>query len=189
MSSLSKSAEQRATRDREPRGRNGRARRHGAETRSSRGEPGATTGPQQGLGIQIQIRQRGRRRPAGANLACSPSPDLKSYAGVQSAEDNLGRSDVAFARNRFAEGAQNGQRVRMRSPVGAPDNWGVRDVLAKKRVQVGPIVQKFGLDLRLSAVSSSLRRMRGTDGNIQGSVGVAQGRGEDVCGPQVRARD
>ena len=31
--------------------------------------------------------------------------------------------------------------------------------------------------------------MRGADGDIQGSVGVAQGRGEDVCGPQVRARD
>ena len=174
MSSLSKSAEQRATRDREPRGKNGRARRRGTGTGSSRGEPGATADPQQGLDIQIQIRQRSRRRPAGANLACSPSPDLKSYAGVQSVEDNLGRSDVAFARNRFAEGAQNGQRVRMRSPVGAPDNWGVRDVLAKKRVQVGPIVQKFGLDLRLSAVSSSLRRVRGTDGDIQGSVGVAE---------------
>ena len=78
-------------------------------------------------------------------------------------EDNLSRSDVAFARNRFTEGAQNGQRIRMRSPVGAPDNWGVRNVLAKKRVQVGPIVQKFGLDPRLSAVSSSLRRMRGAD--------------------------
>ena len=108
---------------------------------------------------------------------------------MQSVEDNLGRSGVAFARNRFAEGAQNGQRVGMRSPVGAPDNWGVRDVLAKKRVQVGPIVLKFGLDFRLSAVSSSLRRVRGADGDILGSVGVAQGRGEDVCGPQVRARD
>ena len=54
---------------------------------------------------------------------------------------------------------------------------------------MGPIVLMFGLDPRLSAVSTSLRRMRGTDGDIQGSVGVAQGRGEDVCGPQVRARD
>ena len=54
---------------------------------------------------------------------------------------------------------------------------------------MGPIVLKFGLDRRLSAVSTSLRRVRGTDGDIQGSVGVAQGRGEDVCGPQVRARD
>ena len=108
---------------------------------------------------------------------------------MQPVKDNLGRSDVAFARNRFAEGAQNGQRVGMRSPVGAPDNWGVRDVLPKKRVQMGPIVLKFGLDPRLSAVSTSLRRVRGADGDVQGSVGVAQGRGEDVCGPQVRARD
>ena len=108
---------------------------------------------------------------------------------MQPVKDNLGRSDVAFARNRFAEGAQNGQRVGMRSPVGAPDNWAVRDVLTKERVQMGPIVLMFGLDPRLSAVSTSLRRMRGADGDIQGSVGVAQGRGEDVCGPQIRARD
>ena len=54
---------------------------------------------------------------------------------------------------------------------------------------MGRVVLMFGLDPRLSAVSTSLRRVRGADGDIQGSVGVAQGRGEDVCGPQVRARD
>ena len=108
-----------------PGGRDGRASRHRTGTWGSRGEPGATAGPQQGLGIQIQIHQRSSRWPAGANLACCPSPNLKSYAGVQPVKDNLGRSDVAFARNGFAEGAQNGQRVGMRSPVGAPDDWTV----------------------------------------------------------------
>ena len=81
------------------------------------------------------------------------------------------------------------KRVGMRSPVGAPDNWAVRDVLTKERVQMGPIVLMFGLDPRLSAVSTSLGGVRGANGDIQGSVGVAQSRGEDVCGPQVRARD
>ena len=104
-------------------------------------------------------------------------------------KDNLGRGDVAFARNGFAEGAQNGQRVRVRSPVGAPDNWAVRDVLTKERVQVGPIVLVFGLNPGKGAVSTSLTSVRGADGDIQGSVGVAQGRGEDVCGPQVGAKD
>ena len=104
-------------------------------------------------------------------------------------KDNLGRGDVAFARNGFAEGAQNGQRVGVRSPVGAPDNWAVRDVLTKERVEVGPIVLEFGLNPGQCAVSTSLASVRGADGDIQGSVGVAQGRGEDVCGPQVRARD
>ena len=65
----------------------------------------------------------------------------------------------------------------------------VRDVLTKERVQVGPIVLVFGLNPGQGAVSTSLTRVRGADGDIQGSVGVAQGRGEDVCGPQVRARD
>ena len=73
---------------------------------------------------------------------------------MQPVKDNLGRSDVAFARNGFTEGAQNGQRVGMRSPVGAPDNWAVRDVLTKERVQMGPIVLMLSLDPRLSAVST-----------------------------------
>ena len=67
---------------------------------------------------------------------------------MQPVKDNLGRSDVAFARNGFTEGAQNGQRVGVRSPVGAPDNWAVRDVLTKERVQMGPILLMFGLDPR-----------------------------------------
>ena len=121
-----------------PGGRDGRASRHRTGTKGSRGEPGATADSQQGLGNQIQVHQRSSRRPTGANLACCPSPDLKSYAGVQPVKDNLGRSDVAFARNGFTEEAQNGQRVGMRSPVGAPDNWAVRDVLTKERVQMGP---------------------------------------------------
>ena len=190
MSSLSKSTWQRATRDREPRGRNGRARRHGTGTGSSRGEPGADSRPPTGarhpnpdpperadVGQQARTWRAVRRQISRVMLECSRWK-------TTSAEATLRLRAIDLLR-----GAQNGQRVRMRSPVGAPDDWGVRDVLAKKRVQVGPIVQKFGLDLRLSAVSSSLRRVRGTDGDIQGSVGVAQGRGEDVCGPQVRARD
>ena len=98
-------------------------------------------------------------------------------------KDNLSRSDVAFARNGFAERAQNGQRVGVRSPVGAPDNWGIRDILAKKGGQVGAIMLKFGLDPGLSAVNASLGGMRGANGDIQCSVGIAQSRGEDVSGP------
>ena len=175
-----------------------RQRYQGAETaepidteqeQGGREEPGATIDTQQGLSTQFQFHQRSSRWPAGANLTRCSSPDLKSDAGVQPVKDNLGRGDVAFARNGFAEGAQNGQRVGMRSPVGAPDNWAVRDVLTKERVQMGPIVLVFGLNPGQGAVSTSLTRVRGADGDIQGSVGVAQGRGEDVCGPQVRARD
>ena len=70
---------------------------------------------------------------------------------------------LRFARNGVAERAQNGQRVGMRSPVGAPDNWGVRDVLAEKSGQVGPIVLKFGLDPGLSAVNTSLGGVRGAN--------------------------
>ena len=108
---------------------------------------------------------------------------------MQPVKDNLGRGDVAFARNGFAEGAQNGQRVGMRSPVGAPDDWAIRDILTKERVEVGPIVLEFGLNPGQCAVGTSLTSVRRADGDIQGSVGIAQGRGEDVCGPQVRARD
>ena len=47
-------------------------------------------------------------------------------------EDDFGRGNVAFARDGFAEKAQNGQRVRVRSPIGTPHDRGVGDVLAKE---------------------------------------------------------
>ena len=124
--------------------------------RAAGGEPGTGTSLRQGLGIQVQVGRESSHRPAGTNLTCRTSPDLKCDAGVQSVKDNLSRSNVAFARNGFAERAQNGQRVGVRSPVGAPDNWGIRDVLAKKGGQVGAIMLKFGLDPGLSAVNTSL---------------------------------
>ena len=133
--------------------------RHGGQQARTRREE---TGPRQGLGIQIQVDRESGHRPAGANLTCSTSPDLKCDAGVQSVEDDLGRSDVAFARNGFAERAQNGQRVGVRSPVGAPDNWGVRDVLAKKGGQVGAIMLKFGLDPWTGCSQHQPRRRAGS---------------------------
>ena len=78
---------------------------------------------------------------------------------------------------------KNGQRVGMRSPIGTPDDRGVRDVLAEKGGKVRAIVLEFGLDPGLSAVNTSLRGVRGANGHIQCSVGISQGRGEDVSGP------
>ena len=104
-------------------------------------------------------------------------------------ENDFSRGDVAFARDGFAERAQNGQRVRVRSPIGTPHHLGVGDVLAEKGSQVGAIVFEFGLHTGLGAVGASLQGVRRADGHVEGCVGVAQGRGEDVNGPQVRARD
>ena len=104
-------------------------------------------------------------------------------------KDDISRSNVAFARDGFAERAQNGQRVGVRSPIGTPHDRGVGDVLTKKSSQVRSIVFKFGLDPGLSAVNTSLGGVRGANGDIQSSVGIAQSRGEDVSGPQIRARD
>ena len=104
-------------------------------------------------------------------------------------KDDISRSNVAFARDGFAERAQNGQRVGVRSPIGTPHDRGVGDILTKKSSQVRTIVFKFGLDPGLRAVNTSLRGVRGADGHIQCSVGVAQSRGEDVSGPQIRARN
>ena len=102
-------------------------------------------------------------------------------------KDDFSRGDVAFARDGFAERAQNGQRVGVRSPIGAPHDRGVGDVLAKKSSQVRAIVLEFGLDPGLSAINNSLRGVRGADGHVQRSVGVAQSRCEDVSGPYIRA--
>ena len=102
-------------------------------------------------------------------------------------ECNLWKTTSAEAmlrlRDGFAERAQNGQRVGVRSPIGTPHNRGVGDVLAKKGSQVGAIVFEFGLHPGLGAVGASLQGVRGADGHVQCGVGVAQGRGEDVSGP------
>ena len=80
-------------------------------------------------------------------MPCAASPYLQCDARVQPVENDFSRGDVAFARDGFAERAQNGQRVRVRSPIGTPHNRGVGDVLAKKGSQVGAIVFEFGLHL------------------------------------------
>ena len=95
---------------------------------------------------------------------------------MQPVEDDFSRGDVAFARDGFAERAQNGQRVRVTSPIGTPHNRGVGDVLAKKGSQVGAIVFKFGLHPGLSAVSASLGGVRGADGHVQCALPKAEVR-------------
>ena len=67
-------------------------------------------------------------------------------------ENDFSRGNVAFARDGFAERAQNGQRVLVRSPIGTPHDRGVGDVLTKEGSQVGAIVFQFGLHPGLSAV-------------------------------------
>ena len=51
------------------------------------------------------------------------------------------------------------------------------------------IVCEFGLVSGLRTVGAGLLSVRGTDRDVKGGVGVAQGRGEDVRRPQFRARD
>ena len=75
-------------------------------------------GPRQGLDVHVQSGWKIRHGPAGAYLPCAASPYFQRDAGVQSMEDDFGRGNVAFARDGFAERAQNGQRVRVRSPIG-----------------------------------------------------------------------
>ena len=104
-------------------------------------------------------------------------------------ENDFTRSNVAFARAGFAERAQNGQRVGRRSPIGAPHDRGVGDVLTEEGGQVGAVMCQLGLHPGLIAVSASLQGMRRADGHIQRRVGITQGRGEDISGSQVRARD
>ena len=108
---------------------------------------------------------------------------------MEPVEDDFGRGNVAFARYGFAERAQNGQRVGVRSPIGAPDDWGVGDVLAKESSQVGAVTFHLGRHPGLRAVSASLQGVRRADGHVERRVGVAQGRGEDISRSQVSAGD
>ena len=131
--------------------------------------------PRWGLDVHVQDGREVRNRPAGAYLPCAASPYLQCDARVQPVENDFSRGDVAFARDRFAERAQNGQRVRVRSSIGTPHDRGVGDVLAKKGSQVGATVFEFGLHPGLGAVGASLQGVRRADGHVQCGVGVTQG--------------
>ena len=85
--------------------------------------------------------------------------------------DNLSGDKVPFECDRFTERAQNGQRVSVRSPEGAPDDRGVGNVLADKRGDV------FGFMPGVCAVRPGLLSVRRADRDVKGSVGVAEGRG------------
>ena len=58
----------------------------------------------------------------------------------------------------------------------------------RRRGKVRAIVSRFGLEPGLSAVWASLLCVRGADRDVQGSVRVAEGGGEDVGGPEIGAR-
>ena len=150
--------------------------------------------------------QRRRKAPGGAKCPVPGRPGGQSRASrcasVASCvarsqakcsngpvEDNFGRGNVAFARDGFAERAQNGQRVGVRSPVGAPNDWGVGDVLAKESSQVRAVTLQLGRHPGLRAVSASLQSVRRTDGHVERRVGVAQGRGENISRSQIGAWD
>ena len=94
--------------------------------------------------------------------------------------DNLNRDKVTFARNGFAERSQNSQRVSVRSPMGTPHDRGAGNVLTKEGGKVRAKRREFGLVSGLRADMASLLSMRGTDRDVDGGAGVAQGGGEDV---------
>ena len=76
---------------------------------------------------------------ASPNLLGAAFPDFQGDAGVELLKDNLSGNKVAFA-----EKAQNGQRVSVRSPMDAPDDRDAGDVLA------GPQPTPRGLCLIIS---------------------------------------
>ena len=76
-----------------------------------------------------------------------------------------------------------GLRVSVESPTGAPNDCGVGDVLSEKGGGVWAVVGAFGLDLR--AVRGNLLCVRRAHRDVEGSVGVAEGGGEDVDESEV----
>ena len=116
-------------------------RRHRSEhTRyKSQGARSRGKSPRRGLDVHVQDSRGVRHRPTGAYLPCAASPYLQCDARVQPVENDFSRGNVASARDGFAERAQNGQRVRVRSPIGTPHDRGVGDVLTEEGSQVGAI--------------------------------------------------
>ena len=148
----------------------------GASTREIKArEPGRGRSPCRGLDVQLQGSREIRHRPTGAYLPCAASPYLQCDARVQPVENDFSRGNVAFARDGFAERAQNGQRVRVRSAIGTPHDRGVGHVLTEEGSQVGATVFQFGLHPGLCAVGASLQSVWRANGHVQCRVGVTQG--------------
>ena len=74
------------------------------------------------------------RGPAGANLSGGALPRLDRDPRVKTLEDRLLRGQVTPARDALAESAQDGQRVRVGSAVGGPDDGDIVDVLGVEGV-------------------------------------------------------
>ena len=100
-------------------------------------------GPEQRLRVRVQRVWKGRKEQARICRALR-FPDFQGDAGVELLIDDLGEDNVAFERDRFTESAQNSQRVSVRSPIGAPDDRCVENVLAEKRGAVWAVVGEFG---------------------------------------------
>ena len=130
--------------------------------------------PHWGLDVHVQDSQEVRHRPTGAHLPCAASPYLQCDARVQPVENDFSRGNVSFARDGFAERAKNGQRVRVRSPIGTPHDRGGGDVLTEEGSQVVAIVFEFSLHPGLGAVGVSLQSVWRANGHVQCSVGVTQ---------------
>ena len=133
--------------ERRPRPKRAKKTQERAHEKQKPGSQAQEESPRQGLAVQFQGSREVRYRPAGAYLPCAASPYLQCDARVQPVENDFSRSNVAFARDGFAERAQNGQRVGVRSPTGAPHDRGVGDVLAEKSSQVRAIVLEFAWTL------------------------------------------
>ena len=138
--------------------------------------------PRRGLEVQIQGGREVGHGPAGACLPCAASPYHQRDARVQPVENDFSRGNVAFARDGFTEREQNGQRVGVRSPIGAPHDRGVGYVLTEE-------CGGHSVPSSPPPVGASFQGVRRTNGHIQRRVGIAQGRGEDISGSQVRAGD
>ena len=107
-------------------------------------------------------------------------PDLDCDPCVETLEDRLLRGNVTPARDAPAESAQDGQRVGLESGIGAPDDGDVVDVLGVEGVAVRAIIGDLVSYHGLGAVKASILGVRGADGDVQGSEGVAKRLGKHV---------
>ena len=116
----------------------------------------------------------GPQGPTSLNLQGAAFPDFQGGAGVEFLRDNLGGDKLAFARDRFTERVQNGQRVSVRSPVGGEERGCVG---RSRRVRL----HAWFVCSQTQPVGRAESRSR-----CRGRCG---GGGEDVGGSEVSARN
>ena len=119
------------------------------------------------LAIVWQLVPAAVDRPAAEHLVSSPPPYLNGDRSMQMLEHFGSTCCTASSRNSFRKRAKDGQSTGMWSPIRAPDDGHIIDILLLQSSKVGPVIVHLFEVHRFGAVAASQLRIRRGDADIK----------------------